>query len=97
MEGYFYIMTNKSNKVLYSGVSSDLKDRIKKHKSKKYTNSFSARYNADKLVYFEKFDSIVKAITREKQIKGGSRRSKLELINGVNPEWEDLSDFLHEA
>jgi putative endonuclease len=74
-------------------VTSDLVDRIKKHKEKKYTKSFTARYNADKLVYFEKFDSVVEAIKREKQIKGGSRKKKIELIERINPGWNDLSDI----
>lgn len=68
-----YITTNRVNGVLYTGVTSDLKNRIITHKTKKYKNSFSARYNVDKLVYFEKFDSIVTARIREKQIKSGSR------------------------
>jgi putative endonuclease len=93
MKGYFYILTNSSNSVLYAGVTSDLRGRILKHKTKRYANSFSARYNVDKLVYFETFETIGEAIKREKQVKGGSRRRKVELINGLNPGWEDLSDF----
>ena len=70
MKGFVYIMTNKNNTVLYTGVTSDLMDRVLKHKSKKYPDSFSAKYNIDKLVYFEELDTIGEAIKREKQIKG---------------------------
>ena len=83
-------MTNKRDGVLYVGVTSDLKGRVAKHKSKFYPYSFTARYNADKLVYFEKIDGMVKAIEREKQVKAGSRTKKLKLINAMNPEWRDL-------
>jgi len=85
-------MTNKHNSVLYTGVTSSLKDRIKQHKQKKYSESFSARYNTSKLVYYELHDTIGGAIKREKQIKGGSRKKKVDLINSRNPDWVDLSD-----
>ena len=85
-------MTNKYNSVLYTGVTSSLKDRIKQHKQKKYSDSFSARYNTSKLVYYEENESMEKAIKREKQIKGGSRKKKLDLINSSNPDWVDLSE-----
>jgi putative endonuclease len=75
-------------------VTSDLDDRIRKHKEKKYPNSFTAKYNVDKLVYFETFETIGEAIKREKQIKAGSRKKKVELINGLNAGWEDLSDVV---
>jgi len=87
---WVYITTNKRDGVLYLGVTSDLKGRVAKHKAKYYPNSFTARYNADKLVYFEKIDGMVKAIEREKQVKAGSRVKKLKLINAMNPEWRDL-------
>jgi putative endonuclease len=80
--------------VLYTGVTSNLKERIKHHKLRKHPDSFSARYNLNKLVYSEMFDSIGEAIEREKIIKGGSRKKKLDLINSTNPEWMDLSEFL---
>lgn len=83
-------MTTGNNSVLYTGVTSDLKDRIAQHKSKKHPGSFTARYNICKLVYYESLDSIGEAIKREKQIKGGSRKKKEELINSMNPEWNDL-------
>lgn len=93
MKGYVYILTNDNNTVLYTGVTSGLKERIKQHRQRKYPHSFSARYNLKKLVYYEKLDSIGEAIRREKQIKGGSRRDKISLIEGMNPEWKDLSEF----
>jgi putative endonuclease len=89
-------MTNNNNSVLYTGVTSDLKERILNHKSKKYPDSFSARYNICKLVYYECLDNIGEAIEREKQIKGGSRKKKIELIEGMNPEWDELSEILEE-
>ena len=94
MRGYFYILTNSNNSVLYAGVTSNLRDRILKHKTKRYPDSFTARYNVDKLVYYETHDTIGEAIKREKQIKGGSRKKKVELINGFNTGWVDLSDVL---
>ena len=90
MTAWVYITTNKRDGVLYVGVTSDLKGRVAKHKSKHYPNSFSAQYNLDKLVYFEKIDGMVKAIEREKQVKAGSRVEKLKLINAMNPNWRDL-------
>ena len=90
--GYIYILTNSNNKVLYVGVTSNLRDRIWQHKNKHYPNSFSARYNTFKLVYFEGFSLIEEAIAREKQLKAGSRRSKMILIHEFNPDWEDLYD-----
>jgi putative endonuclease len=94
MKGFVYIMTNKNNSVLYSGVTSDINGRILQHKVKKHPDSFSAKYNTDKLVYYEKFDTIGDAIKREKQIKGGNRKQKTDLINSMNPEWKDLSGIL---
>jgi putative endonuclease len=94
MRGYVYILTNDNNTVLYTGVTSDLKVRVKEHKDKRYAKSFTARYNIRKLVYFQSFTGIVEAIKREKQIKGGSRRKKIELINQMNPEWQDLTSRL---
>jgi putative endonuclease len=88
---HVYIMANRNNTVLYTGVTSDLKERVDQHKSKKHSNSFSARYGICKLVYYERHGSIRDAIKREKQIKGGSRKKKIDLINGMNPEWIDLS------
>ena len=94
MKGTVYILTNKNNSVLYTGVTSNLKERIEQHKHKKHPDSFSARYNLNKLVYYEQFDTIGEAIAKEKIIKGGSRKRKLDLINSTNPGWSDLSKFL---
>ena len=88
--GFIYIITNKNHTVLYTGVTSNLPKRIKEHQVKRYQDSFSARYNANKLVYYEAFQMIGDAISREKQIKAGSRSKKLALINSVNAEWNDL-------
>ncbi|MCD4665346.1 MAG: GIY-YIG nuclease family protein [Bacteroidales bacterium] len=90
--GYTYLMTNKNNTVIYTGVTSNLRNRVYEHKEKIYSSSFTKRYNISKLVYFETFVTIEEAITREKQIKGGSRQKKIDLINGKNPKWKDLCD-----
>ncbi|MBN2615452.1 MAG: GIY-YIG nuclease family protein [Bacteroidales bacterium] len=92
--GYIYIITNLRNTVLYTGVTSELRNRVYEHKTNLYPGSFTSRYKLHKLVYFEGFDSIEEAITREKQIKGGSRQKKIKLIEGVNPEWKDLYDSI---
>ena len=84
-------MTNDNNTVLYTGVTSNLTVRIREHKKKQYPGSFTVRYNIRKLVYFQTFTSITEAIKREKQIKSGSRKKKIDLINKMNPEWRDLS------
>ena len=90
--GFIYIITKKNHTTLYIGVTSNLPGRILQHKQKKYRNSFSARYNLEKLVYWEAFQEIGDAIGREKQLKGGSRQKKLDLINARNPAWLDLYD-----
>ncbi len=89
-KGYIYIMTNPSNTVLYTGVTSDLRKRAHEHQNK-LVEGFTKKYNVIKLVYYEVFDSIVDAIRREKQIKAGSRKKKLALIGSLNPEFRDLS------
>lgn len=91
-EGFVYIITNKNNNTLYVGVTSNLTFRIKQHKEKFYKNSFSARYNLSKLVYYETFQNIGEAIAREKQLKGGNRANKIKLIERENPEWKDLME-----
>jgi putative endonuclease len=88
--GSVYIITNKHHSVLYTGVTSDLISRIIQHREKFYSASFSARYNCDKLVYYENFHSIEEAIAREKQIKAGSRAKKIKLIESMNSGWRDL-------
>lgn len=88
--GSIYIITNKNHTTLYVGVTSDMYARVIEHREKKYAKSFSARYNLYKLVYFENFHSIMEAIAREKQIKASSRQKKLDLIDSINPDWNDL-------
>ncbi len=88
--GAIYILANSHNTVLYTGVTNDLMRRIYEHKNGIDLKSFSTKYNVSKLVYFESFHSIEEAILREKQIKGGSRKKKKNLINSINPEWKDL-------
>ncbi len=87
--GYIYLMTNKLNTVLYTGVTSNLKERVYQHKQK-LVDGFAKKYNINKLVYYEMFDSIINAIEREKQIKAGSRKKKLDLIKSKNPNFKDL-------
>ena len=94
--GTVYILTNFTHTTFYTGVTSDLLFRIKEHKEKEHPNSFSARYNTDKLVYFCAYDSIEEAITEEKRIKGGSRIKKIKLIQSINPEWKDLWEVVKE-
>jgi len=88
-KSFTYIITNKNNTVLYTGVTSDIKKRVFQHKTKFY-KGFSAKYNCNKLVYFEKFNSINQAIEREKQIKKYKRFKKINLIEKDNPNWNDL-------
>ncbi|MEO6611161.1 MAG: GIY-YIG nuclease family protein [Chitinophagaceae bacterium] len=90
MGGHVYIMCNFNNTTLYTGVSSNLAARVAQHKEKVYPNSFSAKYNCKKLVWFQWFDTIVAAIAEEKRIKGGSRKKKEALVNSINPAWKDL-------
>lgn len=87
--GFVYILTNKQNTVLYTGVTEDLVKRIWQHREK-LIEGFTKKYNVNKLVYYEQFASIIEAIQREKQIKGGSRNKKLSLVAGLNPTWKDL-------
>ena len=90
--GHVYIMTCNSNTTLYTGVTSNLKLRVLQHKEGFHPRSFSKRYNTTKLVYYEGFFDIVEAIAREKQLKAGSRKKKVDLIITMNPEWKDLYD-----
>ena len=87
---YIYISTNKRHTVVYVGVTNDLFRREDQHKNKINRNSFTAKYNVDIVVYYETYNDIKTAITREKQIKAGSRKKKIELIEKINPEWKDL-------
>ena len=86
---YVYIMSNKSNSVLYTGVTSDLRKRTYQHKEK-LVPGFTNQYKVNRLVYYEVFDDIAAAISKEKQIKSGSRLKKMELIDGMNLQWRDL-------
>jgi len=88
---YVYIMANKRNTVLYTGVTNDLFRRVYEHKNG-LGGGFTSRYRVTKLVYYEERTDIRQAIEREKQIKAGSRQKKLALINAMNPEWQDLAD-----
>ena len=90
---YVYIMTNKNDTVLYTGVTNNLKVRTYQHKNK-LVKGFTQKYNVSKLVYAEVYDYVWDVLRREKQIKAGSRQKKLDLINRDNPEWKDLSDDL---
>ena len=90
---YVYIMTNKINSVLYTGITNDLKRRVYEHREK-LAEGFTKRYSLTKLVYYEIFHDSINAIQREKQIKSGSRQKKVELIHAMNPEWKDLYDDL---
>ena len=83
-------MTNVFNTVLYVGVTSDLFSRVNEHKTKKYPDSFTAKYNCNKLVHYEMFPSIEEAIGREKQLKKWKREWKNKLIEETNPRWTDL-------
>lgn len=94
--GCVYIITNQYNKVLYTGVTADLRARIWEHKTKFYPTGFTAKYNCNKIIWYESFHHIEEAIAREKQIKGGSRKDKEALINGMNPAWKDLWDDIQD-
>jgi putative endonuclease len=91
---WVYLTANRPDGVIYTGFTKELKSRIQSHKTKKYPNAFSARYNADKLVYYEEYDSVIVARDREKQIKAGSRAKKVKLIESLNPDWKDLYETL---
>jgi putative endonuclease len=84
-----YLLTNRTNGTLYTGVTGDLPKRIWQHRNR-ISKGFSAKYNLTRLVYFELAEDMYQAISREKQIKAGSRKAKIRLIESVNPEWRDL-------
>lgn len=84
-------MTNQNNKVIYTGVTNDLKRRVYEHKEK-LIDGFTKKYNVNKLVYFESTSDINSAIQREKQIKACSRQKKIDMINSMNKDWKDLYD-----
>jgi len=87
---YVYILANWNNKVIYTGITNNLERRVYEHKNK-LIEGFTKQYNVDKLVYFDSTLDVKSAIEREKQIKGWTREKKNELIETINPNWEDLS------
>jgi putative endonuclease len=89
-----YITTNIAHSVLYTGVTSDVVRRVFYHKNKTYPNSFTAKYDCNKLVYHAFYSTIEEALTAEKMIKSGNREYKIKLINELNPEWKELYDDL---
>jgi putative endonuclease len=88
------MLTNKNNRVLYVGVTNDLRRRVFEHKSK-LVKGFTQKYNVTKLVYFEDTRDVASALQREKEIKGWRREKKNNLIVAVNPSWKDLSETLY--
>lgn len=92
--GHVYIMTNIYHNVLYTGVTSELRDRVYHHKSNYYPNSFTSKYKCFKLVYYYFFDHIEEAIHEEKRIKAGNRKAKIKLIESLNPQFLDLYESL---
>ena len=90
---YVYIMTNKHNSVLYTGVTNDLQRRAYQHRTGQ-GGGFTSRYKVVKLVYYEMTGDVSAALAREKQIKAGSRQGKIDLVEGMNPDWLDLYDEL---
>jgi putative endonuclease len=91
--GYVYILFNKKNGTLYTGVTSDLAGRVYEHKNK-LADGFTKTYSVDKLGYYEIFDLVTDAIVREKKIKDGSRAKKIALIESINKDWNDLYESI---
>jgi putative endonuclease len=94
MKGYVYILASKRNGTLYTGVTSDLPGRLFAHQNE-LTKGFTSRYGVKTLVWFEEYDLVTTAITREKTIKKWPRQWKLNLIEAMNPNWEDIAHYLH--
>ena len=90
---YVYMMTNKNDNVIYTGITNNLKRRVYEHKEK-LINGFTKKYNITKLVYYEVFEDPENAILREKQIKAGSRQKKIDLVNSINRKWLNLYEEL---
>ena len=90
-KSYVYILTNKNKSVLYIGVTSHLINRVFQHKTKYYRASFTAKYNCNRLVFYQEFENIMDAINFEKKLKAGNRAKKENLINIQNREWADLA------
>jgi putative endonuclease len=94
--GVVYIMANKRNGTLYTGVTSDIRNRVWEHRNNVFPDSFTAIYHCHQLVYYCAFHRIEEAIAEEKRIKGGNRKAKLKLIENTNPEWNDLWEEIKE-
>ena len=88
---YFIYLLASYRRVIYVGVTNDLERRLRQHQTKAHPESFTARYNVNRLVYYEVFADVREAIAREKKIKGWRRSKKVELIQSTNPDWRDLS------
>lgn len=91
---YFYILASRRNGTLYTGVTNNILERLEQHKNKINKNSFTSKYNINRLVYYETYNNINDAIAREKQVKKWNRKWKIELIEKENPTWRDLSKDL---
>lgn len=93
-----YLLTNKHKMVFYIGVTNNLKRRLAEHKEASLGNkkSFAGRYNCIYLVYYEMFDRIMDAISREKELKGWKRIRKIDLVNTMNPKWRFLNDEIED-
>ena len=94
MNYYVYIMTNSFGNVIYTGITNDLIRRVYEHRNHFDKNSFTSRYNLEKLVYFETTSDVQSAIEREKQIKSWNRKRKNKLVESRNPNWEDLYESI---
>ena len=90
MDYYVYILTNWNNKVMYIGVTNDLERRVYEHKHK-LVDGFTKKYNVSKLVYFETTTDVYAAISREKQLKNWSRKKKNQLVEKINPDWNEIA------
>lgn len=95
MSGYVYIVTNKPHGTLYIGVTNDLVNRVHEHKNKT-AQGFTRKYNCTRLVWFETHPNIALAIRRKKALKRYKRQWKIELINKLNPLWQDLYDNIYQ-
>ena len=94
MQYYVYILTNEKGNVLYTGITNNLMKRVYEHKKHLDKGSFTARYNVEKLVYYEVTSEVDAAIEREKRIKGWNRKRKNKLVESKNPNWNELYDNL---
>jgi putative endonuclease len=86
---YVYLLSNRSNNVLYTGMTDDLQRRVEEHKNSLHPQSFTSRYKVHKLVWWEELHSAEEALEREQQLKAGSRAKKVALIEAQNPHWLD--------